>query len=97
MILTLRSEWLKLPTVRVHFVLLALAVAFPVTVTVLVAIFGDNPETVQNHELAELISGTSVISAMLFGPAVAAISLTLRSFAHGTIRPTYAATRTTCG
>ena len=90
MILTLRSEWLKLRTVRVHFVLLALAVAFPVTVTVLVAIFGDNPETVQNHELAELISGTSVISVMLFS-AVAAISLT-SEFAHGTIRPTYAAT-----
>ena len=67
MILTIRSEWIKLRTVRVHFVLLVLAVAFPVTVTVLVAIFGDNPETVQNHELAELISGTSVIGVMLFG------------------------------
>ena len=48
MILTIRSEWLKLRTVRVHFVLLILAVAFPVVVTVLVCLFGDNPETVES-------------------------------------------------
>jgi ABC-2 type transport system permease protein len=89
-ILTIRSEWLKLRTVRVHFVLLILAVAFPVIVTVLASIFGSDPEELQSYELAELISGTSVISVMLFG-AVAAISLT-SEFAHGTIRPTYAAT-----
>lgn len=90
MILAIRSEWLKLRTVRVHFVLLILAVAFPVIVTVLVSVFGSEPETVQGYELAEMIAGTSVISVMLFG-AVAAISLT-SEFAHGTIRPTYAAT-----
>ena len=37
MILAIRSEWLKLRTVRVHFVLLIIAVAFPVIVTVLVS------------------------------------------------------------
>jgi len=65
-------------------------VAFPVIVTVLVTIFGSNPEDVESSEFAEMISGTSVISVMLFS-AVAAISLT-SEFAHGTIRPTYAAT-----
>jgi ABC-2 type transport system permease protein len=90
MILAIRSEWLKLRTVRVHFVLLIIAMAFPVIVTVLVTIFGSNPEDVESSEFAEMISGTSVISVMLFS-AVAAISLT-SEFAHGTIRPTFAAT-----
>jgi ABC-2 type transport system permease protein len=89
-ILAIRSEWLKLRTVRVHLVLFIIAVAFPVVVTVLVSIFGSDPEDVQSSDFAELISGTSVISVMLFS-AVAAISLT-SEFAHGTIRPTYAAT-----
>jgi ABC-2 type transport system permease protein len=89
-ILTIRSEWLKLRTVRVHFVLSTIAVAFPVIVAVLASSFVSEPETVRSHELAESISGTSIISVMLLG-AIAAISLT-SEFAHGTIRPTFAAT-----
>jgi ABC-2 type transport system permease protein len=89
-ILTIRSEWLKLRTVRVHFVLSIIAIAFPVIVAVLASSFGTDPENVRTHELAENIVGTAIISVMLLG-AIAAISLT-SEFAHGTIRPTFAAT-----
>jgi ABC-2 type transport system permease protein len=87
---TLRSEWIKLRTVRVHAVLLILAVAFPLVVVTLVALFGDDVDTVRSSELAELISGTSLISAMLLA-SIVAIGLT-GEFTHGTIRPTFAAT-----
>jgi ABC-2 type transport system permease protein len=90
MILTIRSEWLKLRTVRVHIVLSIVAIAFPVIVAVLASSFGSDPENVRTSELAENITGTALISVMLLG-AIAAISLT-SEFAHGTIRPTYAAT-----
>ena len=90
MIATLRSEWIKLRTVRVHVVLVAIAFAFPVVVTVLVASFGDDPDTVSGADLAELIGALCVVPAMLLG-VVAAIGLT-SEFGHGTIRVTFAAT-----
>jgi ABC-2 type transport system permease protein len=92
MIRTIASEWIKLRTVLVHWVLAVIAVAFPLVITVLVAIFGDfstdGPEL--SEEVAGLLVGSAVVTAMLLG-AMAAISLT-SEFSHNTIRPTFAAT-----
>jgi len=92
-IATVQSEWIKLRTVRVHAVLVLIAVAFPLIVTLLVALFTpdvDRGRNLDSVDFAALVSGTTVISAILFG-TVAAISLT-GEFSHGTIRPTFAAT-----
>lgn len=91
MIRTISSEWIKLRTVLVHWVLAVVAVAFPLVITVLAALFGswsDGPFL--SDDVGSLVVGVSVVSAMLLG-AMGAISLT-SEFAHNTIRPTFAAT-----
>ncbi len=90
MINTLNSEWIKLRTVLVHWVLAIIAVAFPIIVVVLVAIFGTFDSSFESSELSGLIVGVTIVSAMLFG-AMSAISIT-SEYGHSTIRPTYAAT-----
>ena len=86
----LRSEWIKLRTVLVHWVLVLIAVAFPVVVTVLVSIFADvDFGGMSSRDVADLIVGLSIVSSMLLG-TTAAISLT-SEYTHNTIRPTYAA------
>lgn len=90
MINTLNAEWIKLRTVVAHWVLVVIAVAFPLTITTLVAIFGEVDFGLDADEVSGLISGLTVVSAMLLG-AMAAISLT-SEYGHNTIRPTYAAT-----
>jgi ABC-2 type transport system permease protein len=90
MINTLRSEWIKLRTIAVHWVLVTIAVAFPLVVTTLVAVFGTIDAGIDSSTLSGLIVGLSVVSAMLLG-AMAAISLT-SEYSHSTVRPTYAAT-----
>lgn len=88
---TIRSEWIKLRTVMVHWVLVIIAVGFPILVATLVALFTDiRSGTVDSSELAELVVGLAIVSSMLLGTTVA-ISLTAE-FGHNTIRPTYAAT-----
>jgi ABC-2 type transport system permease protein len=90
MIDVLRSEWIKLHTVLVHWVLVLVAVVFPVGVTVLVAIFADvDTGGMSSLDVADLIVGLSIVSSMLLG-TTAAISLT-SEYTHNTIRPTYAA------
>lgn len=93
MIATMQSEWIKLRTVRVHTVLVLIAVVFPLVVTLLVALVTpdvDRGRNLDSADFAALVSGTALISAILIG-TVAAISLT-GEFSHGTIRPTFAAT-----
>jgi ABC-2 type transport system permease protein len=87
---TVRSEWIKLRTVNVHWILAIIGVAFPIVISVLVAVFGTVDSGFQADELSSLIAGLTIVSAMLFG-ALAAISITAE-FAHSTIRPSYAAT-----
>lgn len=87
----LRSEWIKLRTVTVHWVLAVIGVGFPVVITVLVAVFADLENgSFSSRDLSQLIAGLSVVSAMLLG-SMAVISLT-SEYSHHTIRPTYAAT-----
>lgn len=84
------SEWIKLRTVVVHWVLVILAIAFPVIVTVLGAIFGDWFEGGLSSDIASLVSGLTIVTAMVLG-AMTATSLT-SEYSHSTIRPTFAAT-----
>ncbi len=89
MISTIRSEWIKLRTVRMNLMLFILAVAFPVIVSVLVASLA-NISDLKVSDVAGLVTGSSVVTALLLG-VVGAVSISAE-FAHGTIRPTFAAT-----
>ncbi len=89
MISTIRSEWIKLRTVRMNLVLFILAVAFPVVVSVLVTSLA-NINDLKIDDVAGLVTGSSVVTALLLG-VVGAVSISAE-FAHGTIRPTFAAT-----
>ncbi len=89
MIDTIRSEWIKLRTVRMNFVLFIIAVAFPVIVSVLVASLGDVTD-LRISDVVGLVTGSSVVTALLLG-VVGAVSISAE-FAYGTIRPTFAAT-----
>jgi ABC-2 type transport system permease protein len=90
MIDTFVSEWIKLRTVRVHAVLAFVAVGFPFLIVVLVTLLTGDPAGLGGDGLVDLITGASIVSAMLFG-TISAISLT-GDFGNGTIRPTFAAT-----
>jgi ABC-2 type transport system permease protein len=83
----IRSEWIKVSTVTVTWVLAIIAVAFPVVVTVLTTALAD--EIWDGEELAGLVSGLVIVTSMLLG-VVATIAVT-NEFAHNTIRPTFAA------
>jgi len=87
-----RAEFIKLRTVMVHWILVVIAVLFPIIVTTLVAIFAqiDGGDGFDSSSLAALVGGLSVVSAMLLG-AMSVISIT-SEYGHNTIRPTYAAT-----
>ena len=90
MINLLRSEWIKLRTVRMNWVLAVIAAAFPLVVTLLTAYFEGDKEGFKTSDLASTLTGTTVVSALLCG-VIAAASIT-SEFGFGTIRPTFAAT-----
>lgn len=89
MIDALRAEWIKVRTVRVHWVLVIIALAFPVVVAGLVGVFNPEPRFVQSRDVLDLVSGVSVVSLLLLA-SLWVINLT-SEFSHGTIRVTYAA------
>jgi len=89
MLRALRSEFIKLRTVRMNWVLVIIGVAFPVIVAVLTAALADERD-IGADSLAEVVTGTSVITAMLLG-VVGAATIT-GEFGFGTIRVTFAAT-----
>jgi ABC-2 type transport system permease protein len=83
----IRSEWIKLSTITVTWVLAIVAVAFPLLVTILTTALADT--TWDGEDLAGLVSGLLIVTAMLLG-VVATIAVT-NEFGHNTIRPTFAA------
>jgi ABC-2 type transport system permease protein len=85
----LRSEWIKLRTIRMNWVLVIIAVGFPLVVTTLTAALID-VDDIDTEDIVGLITGTSVITAMLLG-VVGAATIT-GEFGFGTIRVTFAAT-----
>lgn len=86
MIAAIRSEWIKLSTITVTWVLAIVAVAFPLVVSLLTAAVADRPT---GETVAGVVAGTTVVSGLLFG-VVAAIGIT-GEYATQTIRPTFAA------
>lgn len=89
MIAVLRSEWIKVRTVRMNLVLAILSVAFPVVVTGLTAAL-IKVEDMRSENLVSLVTGTSVITGLLLG--VIGVAGITSEFGFGTIRPTFAAT-----
>lgn len=86
MINAVRSEWIKMRTIRMNWVLVIIAIAFPLIVSTLTAALADD---IDARDLLEVIQGTSVVTAMLLG-VVGAATIT-GEFGFGTIRPTFAA------
>ena len=89
MIDVMRSEWIKVRTVRMNWVLVVCAVAFPLIVSVLTTSL-QNKNNINPKDLLGLVVGTSVVTALLLG-VIGAVSIT-GEFGFGTIRPTVAAT-----
>ena len=90
MIALVRSETIKLRTVVMHWVLLSIAIAFPLVVTLLTAFFKGDDDGWSARQLVEVLSGTSFVAVLLIG-VTAAASVT-GEFGFGTIRPTFTAT-----
>ncbi len=89
MINVLRSEWIKLRTIRMNLVLVVIAVAFPLIVSVLIAALNNNDE-MNARDLLNAVQISSVVTAMLLG-VIGAATIT-GEFGFGTIRTTFAAT-----
>ncbi len=89
MIDLVKSEWIKLHTVRVNYVLAIIAAAFPLVVVILVTALSRYPEERTGNDLVGIVNGTMVLSALLLG-VVGALNLT-SEYSHGTIRTTFAA------
>jgi ABC-2 type transport system permease protein len=89
MIGTIKSEWIKIRTVRMNYVLLFLAVGFPLVVTSLTtALTAIND--LGSRELVDVVLGTTLLTALLLG-VMGAASIT-SEFGFGTIRPTFTST-----
>ena len=89
MIDVIRSEWIKVRTVRMNWVLVIIAIAFPLIVSVLTVSL-EKERNINAKDLLSVVTGTSVVTALLLG-VIGAVSIT-GEFGFGTIRPTFAAT-----
>ena len=85
----MQSEWIKLRTIRMNWVLVIIAIAFPVAISALTAMLSDISD-LDAQALVAVVTGTSVVTAMLLG-VVGAATIT-GEFGFGTIRVTFAAT-----
>ncbi len=93
MIDLLRSEWFKLRTLRLNYILLIIGFVFVAVITALVGVFAeiDQPFVESTSaDMAGIVGGTSILAGLLISViGVLAIS---SEFGHGTIRPTLVAT-----
>lgn len=90
MIQTLRSEWFKLRTIRLHVWLPIGAIGLLLVVVGLVGILSSDPETFTGSDLMSIIGGFTILVGFVVG-VVAALGVA-SEFGHNTIRPTLAAT-----
>ncbi len=90
MINVVRSEWIKVRTVAMHWVLALIAIAFPLVITILTALFNGDSADFDTRSLLEVLGGTSVVAVLLLG--VLAAATVTSDFGFNTIRPTFAAT-----
>lgn len=86
----LRAEWIKLTTLRSHWVLPIVGVAFCWLVVFLTANAADPFQFIDGRELSELIVGVSIVTIMLLG--VVSVLATTGEITYNTFRPTFAAT-----
>lgn len=92
MIALLQSEFFKLRTLRLNYLLLIIGIAFVVVIIGLIGIFADVDQSgsTPSSDIADIIGGTAILPGLLISViGVLAIS---SEFAHGTIRPTLVAT-----
>jgi ABC-2 type transport system permease protein len=88
MIHILRSEWIKIRTVRVNYVLAIIAAAFPVIVITLVAALNSKIDSAAD-DLPGAVTATMLLTAMLLG-VIGALNLT-SEYSTNTIRTSFAA------
>lgn len=90
MIATLRSEWVKVASVRTHAVLVGLAVLIPVVVTgIFVSVIG-GPEDLTGDDIITFLGSGLIISLMLLG--VSSVLAVSSEYVYNTVRVTYAIT-----
>jgi ABC-2 type transport system permease protein len=85
----LRAEWIKLTTIRSHFVLAIVAVAFSFLVVLLTANAASGFDFATGEDLADLVVGVGLVTIMLL--AVVSVLATTGEFTYNTLRPTFAA------
>lgn len=84
----LAAEWIKLRTVRSHWVLAIVAFVFPVAITWLTSALAGG-SSVDDELVVAVASATSLVSCMLWG-VIGTLAVAQES-AHGTLRVTFAA------
>jgi ABC-2 type transport system permease protein len=90
LIATLRSEWVKVATVRTHAILVILAVIVPTLVTgIFVSVTGD-PVGLSGDDIIAFLGSGMIISLMLLG--VSAVLAVSSEYVYNTVRVTYAIT-----
>lgn len=89
MIQTVRSEWIKLRTVRSNIVMVGIAILIPVAIVLLTVSFIDI-FSVTDVTLTEVIAGSGTMSVMVLG--VVGVLCVTQEYSQGTIRLTLAAT-----
>jgi ABC-2 type transport system permease protein len=90
MIANLRSEWLKVRTLRVHLLLAVFAVVLPLAVTGIFTALSNDPSSIGGDDLVAVMGAGMVISLMLMG--VSSVLAVSAEYGYNTVRVTYAAT-----
>ena len=88
MIALIRSEWLKLRTVRSNITMAFFAVTLPLAITLLTMVFID-VDSVDDATVSVLLLGSGYLSVLLFG-IIGVLAIT-QEYSQGTIRLTLAA------
>ena len=88
MIALIRSEWLKLRTVRSNITMACFAVALPLAITLLTMAF-KNIDSIDNRAVSGVLLGSGSLSILLFG-IIGVLAIT-QEYSQGTIRLTLAA------
>ena len=88
MIALIRSEWLKLRTVRSNITMACFAVALPLLITLLTMAF-INVDSVDERAVSAVLLGSGSLSVLLFG-IIGVLAIT-QEYSQGTIRLTLSA------
>jgi ABC-2 type transport system permease protein len=88
MIALIRSEWLKLRTVRSNITMMCFAVALPLAITLLTMAF-KNIDSIDTRTVSGVLLGSGSLSVLLFG-IIGVLAIT-QEYSQGTIRLTLAA------